>query len=138
MAIGKRSAVALLACAASLHFAGCTTLTTQVMDVSLSGAQGASGKGVIRVSSDGVTSGSISTTGIEATQANIHAGSGAPIISLTQNGGGVWTVPDGAKVPPQSVGALYVSVDAKGSPGGALRGQLVPRTAPPNSRGTNG
>jgi hypothetical protein len=111
------------------------------VSVKLSGAEevppvqaSGSGSGSIRVNSDGMVSGSVTTTGVQGTMAHIHQGAkgqnGPVIIPLTKEGD-TYTVPAGAKLNDAQMkafkeGNLYVNVHTARNKGGEVRGQLQP------------
>ena len=95
----------------------------------------ATGKGTIRIAKDKSVSGTIKTTGIEATAARIHVGApgeaGPPIITLTKGAHGTWTVPAGSKLTEEQFsdfesGELYVNVHSDQHKPGEIRAQLKP------------
>lgn len=95
----------------------------------------ASGGGTVTINPDMSVSGSITTTGLEATMAHIHLAAkgtnGPVIIPLTRNGEYGWTVPPGAKLTDAQfqaykAGELYVNVHTAANKSGEIRGQLTP------------
>ena len=98
-------------------------------------ATAAVGVGQIRVMADGAISGSVTTTGVAGTMAHIHIGAkgvnGPVIIPLTGTSPGVWSVPAGAKLNTDQLGAyqagkLYVNVHSATNKGGEIRAQIKP------------
>jgi hypothetical protein len=125
---------------------GCATtngMSQQGIKVTLSGDQevppvktSAAGNGTIVVSSDKSVSGSIATTGINATAAHIHeagAGKNGPVIvPLTKTSDNTWSVTPGAKLTDAQyasylAGNLYVNVHSAAHKGGEIRAQLNPK-----------
>jgi CHRD domain len=112
------------------------------VNVNLSGAEesppvatSATGHGTIRVDRDNSVSGSLVTSGIEGTTADIHVGArgqaGPPIITLTKSTDGRWLVPAGAKLTDEQAsafksGRLYVNVHSDQHQPGEIRAQLKP------------
>jgi len=95
----------------------------------------ATGTGTITVGADKSVSGSIKTTGIDGIAAHIHAGapgmSGPPIITLTKNADGSWSVPAGSTLTDDQyasfkAGNLYVNVHSPEHKPGEIRAQLKP------------
>src|SRR5438105_15916418 len=95
----------------------------------------ASASGAITVAPDGAVSGSIKTTGIDATAAHIHmaaSGKNGPVIvPLVKGGDGTFSVPAGAKLTADQMkaykaGELYVNVHSEANKGGEIRAQLTP------------
>lgn len=95
----------------------------------------ATGTAEIKVADDGSVSGSVTTTGLDATMAHIHvaaAGKNGPVIvPLVKSAEGVWSVPPGAKLTAEQLkayraGELYVNVHTAANKGGEIRAQLKP------------
>lgn len=111
-------------------------------DLKLSGDQEApavkttaTGTGSINVATDGVVTGSVTTSGITGTAAHIHQGapgkSGPVVVPLTKSGDNTWAVPAGAKLTPDQLkaykaGELYVNVHTAANKDGEIRGQIKP------------
>lgn len=116
--------------------------TLLAADLRLSGEQevppvqtSATGTGSISVGRDGAVSGSVKTTGVEATAAHIHLGpagkNGPVIIPLTKGDAGTWSVPAGARLTAEQMksyqaGELYVNVHSAANKGGEIRAQIEP------------
>jgi len=110
--------------------------------VKLTGAQevpaittDAQGSGTIMIGSDMSVSGSITTTGIMGTAAQIHMAetgkNGPVIIALTKTSDNVWSVPVGSKLTDEQyaafkAGNLYVNVHSDAHKPGEIRAQLKP------------
>ena len=98
-------------------------------------ATSASGRGSFMVRPDRMITGSVVTSGIEATMAHIHMGApganGPVIVPLVRATSDTWNVPAGTLLTePQHesfrAGNLYVNVHSAAHPGGEIRGQLRP------------
>ena len=116
--------------------------SNQGVQVTLSGANevpsvvtSASGSGKIMVGEDKSVSGSVTTTGIDATAAHIHTGAsginGPVTVGLTKTADNVWSVPAGAKFTDEQyktykTGGMYINVHSAANKGGEIRGQLLP------------
>lgn len=95
----------------------------------------ASGSGSITIDPDMSVSGSITTSGLDATMAHIHVGAtgknGPVAVTLAKSGASGWMVPAGAKLTGAQyqafkAGELYVNVHTAANKGGEIRGQLTP------------
>lgn len=118
------------------------TVFAQSMKVTLAGSQevppvttSASGSGSIMVGSDGSVSGSVTTSGVDATMAHIHEApmgqNGPVIVPFAKTADNVWSVPAGAKLTDAQLqslksGNLYINVHSAVNKGGEIRGQLKP------------
>jgi hypothetical protein len=140
-----------LSAMAWMVFIGCSTMgsaTNEQLKVNLTGDQevppvktAASGSGTIVIASDKTVSGSITTTGIDATVAHIHdslpgqtmcgAKNGPVIIPLTRGPANTWSVPAGAKLTDAQyasfkAGNLYVNVHSAANKSGEICARLKP------------
>lgn len=140
---GIKQVVLAGAAATLILLAGCAAMhSNQGVQVTLSGANevppvvtSASGSGKIMVGEDKSVSGSVTTTGVDATAAHIHTGAsginGPVTIGLTKTADNVWSVPAGAKFTDEQyktykAGGMYINVHSAANKGGEIRGQLLP------------
>jgi len=94
----------------------------------------ATGTAMITISGDRAVSGTITTTGVDATAAHIHeapSGKNGGIIVPFVKSGDKWTIPPGAKLTEAQHksfqdGNLYVNVHSAANKDGEIRGQLKP------------
>jgi CHRD domain len=132
----------LMLIAASALAAGCATMERGALDhrVVLEGRQEvppvttvAAGTGVITIRPDGSISGSVTTSGINATAAHIHqaarGANGPVIVPMVKSGDFTWSIPPGSKLTEAQhaahrAGNLYVNVHSAAHPGGEIRGQI--------------
>lgn len=128
--------------AVALIAAGCASMdrATSGHHVVLQGSQevppvttSATGSGTITIRPDGSVSGSVTTTGINATAAHIHQGArganGPVIVPMVKSGDNTWTFAPGAKLTEAQYAAhrsgnLYVNVHSAAHPGGEIRAQI--------------
>lgn len=96
----------------------------------------ASGSGTITVNDDKSISGSITTQGVKATAAHIHAAppgrSGPPVVTLVANGENGWAVPAGTKLTDEQyaayqAGHFYINVHSAEHKPGEIRGAVKPQ-----------
>lgn len=146
MSLDKIGALSMAFAITMFVAAGCGTTMAKSGDgikVTLTGDQevppvktSASGNGTIVVSADKSVSGSVTTSGVQATAAHIHVGArgqnGPIIVPLTKTSENTWSVPAGAKFTDDQyasylAGNLYVNVHSAANKGGEIRGQLNPK-----------
>ncbi|HUR70916.1 MAG TPA: CHRD domain-containing protein [Candidatus Limnocylindrales bacterium] len=130
---------------ALLVVVGCSTTNSssqEGMKVTLSGNQevppvktSATGNATVTIKPDKSVSGTISTTGLDATAAHIHEGeagkNGPVIVPFTKAADGTWSTAPGAKLTDAQyasylAGNLYVNVHTAANKGGEIRAQLKP------------
>lgn len=138
-ALGPRAAALALAVLAPAAF----SLSAWGADITatLTGAQEvppvktqATGTAMITITGDRAVSGTLTTTGVDATAAHIHEGAsgqnGGVIVPFVKSGD-KWTIPPGAKLTEAQHkafqdGKLYVNVHSAANKDGEIRGQLKP------------
>lgn len=132
----------LLAVLASLALVACAgAMSGSTVNLSLSGTQevppisvSGSGSGSFTIGEDGSVTGSVSTTGVQATMAHIHIGArgtNSPVIVPLTKTGHMYSAPAGAKLNDAQMQAfeaanLYVNAHTNSNKGGEVRAQLQP------------
>ena len=95
----------------------------------------ATATGKFSIADDGSVTGALKASGIDGIAAHIHVGApgekGPPIITLTKEADGSWTVPAGSKLTNEQIasfksGNLYVNIHSADHKPGEIRAQLKP------------
>ena len=141
----KRISIWVALAVAAVAVSGCASMQGgHSVNVYLNGANEvppvstkASGNGTIVIGADMTVTGSVTTTGVNATVAHIHqgmAGANGPVIipmEKSADNPNVWNVKAGAKLTEAQYqafksGGLYVNVHSAANKGGEIRDQLRP------------